>query len=63
MVAGDAGLGFLIVVFSRHLDTAEMFATVLITAVLGVSGFFVVVATERLLCRRYGFLAQSGEIL
>ena len=61
-VAADAGLGFLIVVFSRRLDTPEMFATILVCTTLGIGWFLLIVLIERVLAKRYGFLSQNGEL-
>jgi NitT/TauT family transport system permease protein len=61
-VAADAGLGFLIVIFSRRLDTPELFATILVCTAFGVSWFLLIVWIERLLAQRYGFLAKKGEL-
>jgi NitT/TauT family transport system permease protein len=62
-VAGDSGLGFLIVRFSRSLDTPEMFATIFVCTALGVTWFLLIVLFERLLARRYGFLVKKGELV
>jgi len=61
-VAADSGLGFLIVKYSRSLDTPELFATIFVCTALGVSWFLMIVLIERLLNRRYGFLTKAGEL-
>jgi len=61
-IAADAGLGFLIVVFSRRLDTPELFATIFVCTLLGVASFLLIVFIERLLGRRYKFLIRKGEL-
>ena len=61
-VAADAGLGFLIVVFSRRLDTPELFATIAVCTMLGVLWFLIIVLIERMIAKRFGFLIKKGEL-
>lgn len=62
-VAADEGLGFLIVVFSRRLDTAEMFAAVFVTMALGIGLFWFLVMVERLFAERFRFVVQQSELV
>ena len=61
-VAADAGLGFLIVVFSRRLDTPELFATIAVCTALGVLWFLIIVLIERMLTKRFSLLSKAGEL-
>lgn len=62
-IAADKGLGFLVVIHSRRLETPEMLAAVLLCALIGVAWFAVIVVIERLFSRRFGSLTRGGELL
>jgi NitT/TauT family transport system permease protein len=50
-VGAKAGLGFLILQSSYHLDSPEMFVSIVLAALLGLALFAVVSISERLVCR------------
>jgi NitT/TauT family transport system permease protein len=60
-IAADAGIGYLVVIHSRRLETPQMFAAVFVSAALGVAWFYLIAASERLLSRRFGTLASAEE--
>lgn len=48
-VGADAGLGYLVLTFNNQVATAEMFATIVVLALLGIALFGLVRLLERLL--------------
>ena len=62
-VAADKGLGFLIVIYSRRLETASMFGIVIISALLSLAWFYAIVILERLCARRFHSLISREELL
>jgi len=62
-IAADRGLGFLVVIHSRRLETPEMLAAVLLCALIGVAWFVAIVVIERLFSKRFGSLTRGGELL
>lgn len=62
-IAADVGIGYLVVVYSRRLETASMFAAVFSSTILGVLWFYVIVLCERRLSKRFGTLASREELL
>jgi NitT/TauT family transport system permease protein len=47
-VSADKGLGYMVIIANRNLDTDLMFAVFLMLSVIGVAFFYAVVALERL---------------
>lgn len=62
-IAADRGIGYLIVIYSRRLETASMFAAVFASTLLGVIWFYLIVLIERRLSRRFGTLASKEDLL
>ncbi|HYD25208.1 MAG TPA: ABC transporter permease subunit [Croceibacterium sp.] len=51
-ISANAGLGYLVVRYSRQLDTAHMFSAVIVSALVGVIWYYLVEAAELLFSRR-----------
>lgn len=49
LVGSSSGLGYLVLTFNEQAATADMFATVVVLAVIGIVLFFSVIGLERLL--------------
>jgi NitT/TauT family transport system permease protein len=62
-IAANVGLGYLVVIYSRRLETASMFAAVFASTALGVIFFYAIVFCERLLSKRFGTLTSAEELL
>jgi NitT/TauT family transport system permease protein len=62
-IAADMGLGYLIVVHSRRLETAEMFAAIFASTIMGILWFYLIVVFERRLSKRFGTLTSERELL
>lgn len=52
-VGSSAGLGYLILTFNNQLATADMFATIIVLAVIGIALFGIVLLLERILLPWY----------
>lgn len=52
-VGSSAGLGYLILTFNNQLATADMFATIIVLAIIGIALFGLVLLAERLLLPWY----------
>ncbi len=53
LVGSSSGLGYLILTFNEQAATADMFATVVVLAIVGIMLFFSVIGLERLLLPWY----------
>ncbi|MDB5075100.1 MAG: binding-protein-dependent transport system inner rane component, partial [Chloroflexi bacterium] len=53
-VAADQGLGFLLNYYRENLYTAELFATLILLAAIGIALFSVVTYFERIVARWQG---------
>ncbi len=62
-ISADIGLGYLVVIYSRRLETAQMFSAVFASTLLGVLWFYGIVAVERTLHTRFASLTSAEEIL
>jgi NitT/TauT family transport system permease protein len=62
-IAADVGLGYLVVIYSRRLETASMFAAVFASTAIGVLWFYATVLIERQLSKRFGTLTAKDELL
>jgi NitT/TauT family transport system permease protein len=58
-IAADRGIGYLIVIYSRRLETASMFAAIFASTLLSVAWFYLIVFVERRYARHFGQLSNS----
>jgi NitT/TauT family transport system permease protein len=61
-VGGDSGLGYVLMVANGSMDTALLFADLLVLTLLGVAFFMLVELAERLSIHRHAVARTSGAV-
>lgn len=61
-IAADRGIGYLIVIYSRRLETPSMFAAIFASTFISIVWFYAIVIVEHRFARRFGTLTTNREI-
>lgn len=59
-IGSDKGLGYLVLTASSNMNTALVFAVLMVLSILGIAAYYLVVLAERLLCPWYQPTSQEA---